>query len=86
MLSEIRHSRDTTIAVQIACGRLPSCSQAPYDYCVISMHLLLIARHDKATACLTSLTEYCMPTFPADAVQPAIIVITQLVIVHVLKK
>jgi hypothetical protein len=39
LLSEIRHGNDTAMAELIACGRQPSCSQAPYGYSIICMHI-----------------------------------------------
>jgi hypothetical protein len=47
---------------------------------------MLMASYDTASVCFPSYTECGMYPFPADVVRPAIVVITQLVIVHVLKE
>lgn len=48
--------------------------------------MLLMASYDTASMCRTSCTECGTYPFPADVVRPAVVVITQLVIVHVLKE
>lgn len=48
--------------------------------------MLLMANYDTASVCLPSYTECGMYPFPADVVRRTIVVITQLVIVQVLKE